>query len=85
MKTLPYVDGNRMALCGWSYGGYQTLMCMSKQVGDPIWQCGIAIAPVTSWRLYDSAYTERYMRRPQVNGMGYDKADVMRLAADLEL
>lgn len=84
MKTLPYVDGNRMALCGWSYGGYQTLMCMSKKVGDPIWQCGIAIAPVTSWRLYDSAYTERYMRRPQVNGMGYDKADVMRLAADLE-
>ena len=84
MKTLPYVDGNRMAICGWSYGGYQTLMCLSKQGGENIWQCGIAIAPVTSWRLYDSAYTERYMRRPQVNSMGYDKADVMRLASELQ-
>ena len=83
LKTLPYVDGDRMALCGWSYGGYQTLMCMSKQVGEPVWQCGIAIAPVTSWRFYDSAYTERYMRRPQVNEFGYEKADAMRLAEDL--
>ena len=83
LKTLPYVDGDRMALCGWSYGGYQTLMCMSKHVGEPVWQCGIAIAPVTSWRLYDSAYTERYMRRPQVNGFGYENADVMNLANDL--
>ena len=83
LKTLPYVDGDRMALCGWSYGGYQTLMCMSKQVGEPVWQCGIAIAPVTSWRLYDSAYTERYMRRPQVNGFGYENADVMNIAKDL--
>ena len=83
LKTLPYVDASRLALCGWSYGGYQTLMCLSKQGGETIWQCGIAIAPVTSWRLYDSAYTERYMRRPQVNEFGYDKADVMHLAGDL--
>ena len=84
LKTLPYVDASRLALCGWSYGGYQTLMCLSKQGGETIWQCGIAIAPVTSWRLYDSAYTERYMRRPQVNEFGYDKADVMQLAGDLQ-
>ena len=84
LKTLPYVDVSRLALCGWSYGGYQTLMCLSKQGGETIWQCGIAIAPVTSWRLYDSAYTERYMRRPQVNEFGYDKADVMQLASDLQ-
>ena len=102
LKTLPYVDGDRMALCGWSYGGYQTLMCLSLQStlglenaslqnaasgysleAGKIWQCGIAIAPVTSWRLYDSAYTERYMRRPQVNSSGYEKADVMNLAKDL--
>jgi dipeptidyl-peptidase-4 len=83
LKSLPYVDANRMALCGWSYGGYQTLVCMSKQGNTAIWQCGIAIAPVTSWRLYDSAYTERYMRRPQVNSAGYEKADVMNLAKDL--
>ena len=82
LKTLPYVDGSRMAICGWSYGGYQTLMCMSKQEGM-LWKCGIAIAPVTSWRLYDSAYTERYMRRPQVNDFGYEKADVMNVAHDL--
>ena len=102
LKTLPYVDGERMAICGWSYGGYQTLMCLSMQStlglenaslqnaasgysleAGKIWQCGIAIAPVTSWRLYDSAYTERYMRRPQVNSSGYEKADVMNLAKDL--
>ena len=83
LKTLPYVDGDRMALCGWSYGGYQTLMCLSRQADEPVWQCGIAIAPVTSWRLYDSAYTERYMRRPQVNSFGYENADVINLANDL--
>jgi dipeptidyl-peptidase-4 len=82
LRTLPYVDAQRIALCGWSYGGYQTLMCMSLQE-EQLWKCGMAIAPVTSWRLYDSAYTERYMRRPQVNEAGYDKADVMHLAANL--
>ena len=99
LKTLPYVDGDKMAICGWSYGGYETLVCLSKQAeslvdardasyslevkGESIWQCGIAIAPVTSWRLYDSAYTERYMRRPQVNEFGYEKADVMNMAENL--
>ena len=83
LKTLPYVDADRMAICGWSYGGYETLMCLSKQT-ELVWKCGIAIAPVTSWRLYDSAYTERYMRRPQVNEFGYAKADVMQLANDLK-
>ena len=81
LKTLPYVDGDRMAICGWSYGGYQTLMCLSAQ--SSIWQCGIAIAPVTSWRLYDSAYTERFMRRPQVNEFGYEGSDLMKMAGDL--
>ena len=87
LKTLPYVDADRMAICGWSYGGYQTLMCLSKQggaeTGGNIWQCGIAIAPVTSWRLYDSAYTERFMRRPQVNDFGYEGTDLMKMAGDV--
>ena len=87
LKTLPYVDADRMAICGWSYGGYQTLMCLSKQGdevnGGNIWQCGIAIAPVTSWRLYDSAYTERFMRRPQVNDFGYEGTDLMKMADKL--
>ena len=82
LKSLPYVDANRMAICGWSYGGYQTLMCLSKQQ-EMVWQCGIAIAPVTSWRLYDSAYTERFMRRPQVNDFGYEGTDLMKMAGDL--
>ena len=82
LKTLPYVDGNRIAICGWSYGGYQTLMCLSKQQ-EMIWKCGIAIAPVTNWRLYDSAYTERFMRRPQVNEFGYEGTDLMKMAGDL--
>ena len=82
LKTLPYVDGDRMAICGWSYGGYQTLMCLSKQQ-EMVWQCGIAIAPVTSWRLYDSAYTERFMRRPQVNDLGYEGTDLMKMAGDV--
>lgn len=87
LKTLPYVDANRMAICGWSYGGYQTLMCLSKQGdevnGGNVWQCGIAIAPVTSWRLYDSAYTERFMRRPQVNDFGYEGTDLMKMTDEL--
>ena len=84
LQTLPYVDGERIAICGWSYGGYQTLMCLSKQSDkSPLFKCGIAIAPVTSWRLYDSAYTERFMRRPQVNDFGYEGTDLMKMAGDL--
>lgn len=84
LKTLPYVDGERIAICGWSYGGYQALMCLSLQAksGD-VFKCGIAIAPVTNWRLYDSAYTERFMRRPQVNEFGYEGTDLMKMAKDL--
>lgn len=77
-----YIDSSRMALCGWSYGGYMTLMVM-QQPGHPF-RCGMAIAPVTNWRLYDSAYTERYMRRPQVNIGGYKSGDLTRNAKDLE-
>lgn len=87
LQTLPYVDADKMALCGWSYGGYQTILSMSLQPvnnGKPLWRCGMAIAPVTSWRFYDSAYTERYMRRPQVNEFGYENSDVIKLANQLQ-
>lgn len=89
LQSLPYVDGDRIAICGWSYGGYQALMCLSKQGekrearGRDVFKCGIAIAPVTNWRLYDSAYTERFMRRPQVNEFGYEGTDLMQMAGDL--
>ena len=75
------IDGNRMAIMGWSYGGYQTLYTMSQK--NHPFQCGVAIAPVTDWKLYDSAYTERYMRRPQVNPRGYDEASLLNKAQDL--
>ena len=89
LQTLPYVDAYKIALCGWSYGGYQTLVCMStpselSEPSEPLFKCGIAIAPVTSWRLYDSAYTERYMRRPQVNDAGYEQTDLMKQASQLQ-
>ena len=75
------IDGSRMAIMGWSYGGYETLYTMSTK-GHPF-KAGVAIAPVTDWRLYDSAYTERYMRRPQVNDRGYRDASLLNKAADL--
>ncbi len=75
------IDAGRMAILGWSYGGYETLMTMSTK-GHPF-KAGVAIAPVTDWRLYDSAYTERYMRRPQVNERGYENASLLSHAEDL--
>ena len=77
----PDIDGERMAILGWSYGGYETLYTMSQK-GHPF-KAGVAIAPVTNWRLYNSAYTERYMRRPQVNDRGYEEASLMNKAEDL--
>ena len=81
MQTLPYVKGDRIAMVGWSYGGYQTIRTMCEQPADqPLICCGIAIAPVTDWRLYDTGYTERYMRRPMVNEDGYRQADLTAMA-----
>ena len=77
----PDIDGNRMALLGWSYGGYQTLFTMSQK--DHPFKAGIAIAPVTDWKLYDTGYTERFMRRPQVNARGYKAASLLNKASDL--
>ncbi len=81
-------DNHKIYMAGWSYGGYEVLRCLCIQSlqadGTPLIAKGIAIAPVTDWRLYDSGYTERYMRRPQVNETGYDEADVTHLAGDLK-
>lgn len=77
----PDIDEERMAIMGWSYGGYETLFTMSTK-GHPF-KAGVAIAPVTDWKLYDSAYTERYMRRPQVNIGGYESASLLNKAQDM--
>jgi dipeptidyl-peptidase-4 len=65
-----YVDKDHIGIWGWSYGGWNTLMSMSE--GRPVFAAGVAIAPPTSWRFYDSVYTERYMRTPNENPNGYD-------------
>ena len=72
----PFVDKERIAIWGWSFGGFNTLMSMSE--GREVFRCGIAIAPPTSWRFYDTVYTERYMRTPQENPNGYDDNPITR-------
>ena len=77
----PYVDKDRIAIWGWSYGGWNTLMSMSE--GRPVFRCGIAIAPPTCWRYYDTVYTERYMRTPKENQSGYDEVNPIARAGKL--
>jgi dipeptidyl-peptidase-4 len=72
-----YVDKKRIAIWGWSFGGFNTLMSMSE--GRGVFCAGIAIAPPTSWRYYDSIYTERFMRTPQENPAGYDDNPLTRV------
>ena len=82
VASLPYTDPERMSIWGWSFGGYNTLMTMCG--GNDVYKCGVAVAPVTDWRFYDSVYTERYMRTPQENEAGYDKASVFTRAKNLK-
>ena len=72
MRTLPYVDDKHIGIYGWSYGGYETLMAMSTSNGT--YQAGVAIAPVTDWRYYDTIYAERFMRTPNENNEGYEQS-----------
>jgi dipeptidyl-peptidase 4 len=70
LKSLPYVDGARIGIWGWSYGGTMTLEAMVHAPG--VFKAGVAVAPVSDWRLYDTIYTERYMGRPQDNPEAYE-------------
>ena len=65
-----YVDASRIGIFGWSYGGFMASNCLFQ--GADVFKTAIAVAPVTSWRYYDSIYTERYMQTPQENASGYD-------------
>ena len=76
-----YIDSERIAIWGWSYGGFTTLMCMTDE-NNPF-KAGIAIAPVTDWALYNTAYTERFMNRPQENFNGYDATNLLERAKNL--
>ncbi|TEY32383.1 hypothetical protein BOTCAL_0738g00010 [Botryotinia calthae] len=80
-----YVDESRMAIWGWSYGGFMTLKTLEQDAGETF-SYGMAVAPVTDWRFYDSIYTERYMHTPQHNPGGYDNtsiSDVKSLAKNV--
>jgi len=70
LGNLDYIDQNRIGIWGWSYGGYMSSLGITK--GADTFKMAIAVAPVTSWRFYDSIYTERYMQTPQENASGYD-------------
>ncbi len=73
LGKLPYIDAKRIGIWGWSYGGYMTLMSMLSGEGPETFKLGVAVAPVSDWRLYDTIYTERYMSTPQNNPVGYKK------------
>ena len=76
LATLPYVDKDNIGIWGWSFGGFNTLMSMSN--GKSIFKAGVAVAPPTDWRFYDTIYTERYMRTPKENPQGYDVNPIQR-------
>jgi len=80
LRAFPYVDTERIGIWGWSYGGYMTLMALFK--APEVFRAGVAVAPVTDWRLYDSIYTERYMKLPQDNENGYAAASPINFVAD---
>lgn len=76
LATLPYIDKDNIGIWGWSFGGFNTLMSMSN--GKSIFKAGVAVAPPTDWRFYDTIYTERYMRTPKENSQGYDVNPIQR-------
>ena len=70
LAATDWIDADRIGIYGWSYGGYEALMCATAPQSP--FKATVAVAPVTDWRYYDTAYTERYMRTPQQNESGYD-------------
>ena len=82
LGDLPFVDANRLGIWGWSYGGYMTLMATVK--GEGLIRAGVAVAPVAAWELYDTIYTERFMRTPQENAEGYEQAAPVNHAEQLD-
>jgi dipeptidyl-peptidase-4 len=81
VATLPGVDASRIGMHGWSFGGYETLMCVTDK-NNPF-AAAVAVAPVTDWRYYDTVYTERYMLTPQQNDKGYNESAPLKRAEQL--
>ena len=82
LAQQPYVDANRIGIWGWSYGGYMATLTFLK--GEGLFKVGIAIAPVTDWRNYDTIYTERYMLTPQKNPEGYRRSSCLTYVEKLK-
>jgi dipeptidyl-peptidase-4 len=78
----PFIDASEIGIWGWSYGGFMSANCILK--GNDVFKMAIAVAPVTSWRFYDSIYTERYMQTPQENPSGYDDNSPLNFANQLK-
>lgn len=83
-NDIPFIDRYRTAIWGWHYGGYSTIMALATD--NQVFNCGIAVAPVTSWLYYDSVFSERYMQMPwpEDNYNGYQEADVNKKAAQIK-
>lgn len=81
LKSLPFVDGGRIGIMGWSYGGYMTLMALTTAPG--VFKAGVAGAPVTDWRLYDTHHTERYLGHPSESAASYTASAVLPVAKNL--
>ncbi len=82
LSELPYIDKDRTAIWGWSFGGDMAMHCILK--GNDVFEAAISVAPVTSWRFYDTIYTERFMRTPQENPEGYDLNSPLNYADQLK-
>lgn len=77
-----FIDKDRIAIWGWSYGGFMALNCLTY--GNGVFKAGISVAPVTDWRLYNTAYTERFMATPQINDLGYGASNLIDKANKLQ-
>lgn len=82
LQTFSYVDGSRIGIQGWSYGGFMTSLALTK--GNGLFKMGIAVAPVTNWKYYDNIYTERFMRTPRENESGYSDNSPIFFASQLQ-
>ena len=82
LQSLSYTDNERIGIWGWSYGGYMTALCLTK--GNGLFKAGIAVAPVSNWRYYDTIYTERYLKTPQLNPKGYDQNSPINFVSGLK-
>ena len=82
LKSLPYVDGNRLAVHGWSFGGFMTTSLMLRK--PEVFKVGVAGGPVTDWKLYEVMYGERYMDTPAENQKGFDESSTLNYVKDLK-